>query len=236
LTTEVDLETNQGLLVLRDKRSLETVAEWPTHGIDPHLVLAEPEGTLLVANGGVPTLPESGRVKLARTGMDSSLVQLQAGTGALLGQWRLDDPRLSIRHLARHASGVVGISLQAEHEDAPARAQAPLLALFDGRQLRLSAEAPHTLAGYGGDILATPEGFALAATRANLLTRWSAQGAWQGSHALQEACPLALWRSQELWAGGRAQALQAQGPSAPWVHDTRDLRLDNHWVAWNGLA
>ncbi len=232
LTTETDLENNQGLLVLRDTPSLETVAEWPTHGIDPHMVLADSDGSLLVANGGVPTLPETGRVKLARAGMDSSLVRLQPGSGSLIGQWRLDDPRLSIRHLARHADGTVGISLQAEHDDTRARQQAPLLALFDGKQLRTSTQAPQPLAGYGGDIIATPEGFALAATRANLLTRWSAQGAWQGSHVLQEACPLALWHARELWAGGREQALQTQGQAAPSVHDAGALRLDNHWVAW----
>ena len=48
--------------------------------------------------------------------MDASLVALHPGNGELLGQWRLADPYLSMRHLAwdaRHQR--LGIALQAEH-------------------------------------------------------------------------------------------------------------------------
>jgi hypothetical protein len=67
-TTETDLETARGWLGVRDARSLEKADEWAAHGMDPHELLALPEpcgafpaGTLLVANGGIRTQPESGR-------------------------------------------------------------------------------------------------------------------------------------------------------------------------------
>lgn len=214
LTSETDLDSGAGRVVVRERRSLQVMADWASHGIDAHQLLADADGSLLVANGGVTTRPETGRVKLARDRMDSSLVRLDADDGTLLGQWRLADRRLSLRHLARHAGGGIGIALQAEHDDAAQRGAAPLLALFDGTALAIAA-APQVLAGYGGDIVATPAGFVVAATRAGGLARWSADGRWAGFTPLPEACPLA-WHDGTLWAGGR--------DTVP------PLRLDNHWL------
>ena len=54
--------------------------------------------------------------------MNSSLVRLDGDTGALLGRWRLHDPRLRLRHLAGHPGRkVLGIALQAEHDDTSAQ-------------------------------------------------------------------------------------------------------------------
>lgn len=140
-TTEMDLDTGAGPLGVRDAASLEKRAEWPTHGIDPHQLVwdAVHPGRLIVANGGVPTRPETGRLKLDLERMDSSLVALDAGSGSLCGQWRLDDARLSLRHLAWgrvEGRPLLGIALQAEHDDAAQRTDASVLALFDGARLR----------------------------------------------------------------------------------------------------
>lgn len=226
-TTEADTDSGAGRVLRRDARSLEPVADWASHGIDPHQLLADADGTLLVANGGVPTRPESGRLKIGLERMDPSLVRLDARSGALLGQWRLPDPRLSIRHLARHADGRIGIALQSEHDDQAVRRAAPLLALFDGQALR-SIEQPQTLAGYAGDIAATPEGFALAATRAGGVARWTSAGQWVGFTPLPEACPLAM-DGDALWAGGHARALRDATAVRPQPLAAA-MRLDNHWL------
>ncbi|RYF25515.1 MAG: DUF1513 domain-containing protein [Comamonadaceae bacterium] len=143
-TTETDIDTGASLVARRDARSLETEAEWPTHGIDAHeLIWAPPASgssatrrtTLIVANGGVPTAPETGRVKRDLHTMDSSIVRLDGSSGELQGQWRLQDKRLSLRHLAWNADRtVLGIALQAEHDEAAIKHSAPILALFDGGQ------------------------------------------------------------------------------------------------------
>jgi uncharacterized protein len=230
-TTESDLDSGAARLVVRDARSLETIADWPTGGIDAHQLIADADGSLLVANGGVPTRPETGRVKLDRGGMDPSLVRLDARSGTRLAEWRLPDARQSIRHLARHVGGTIGIALQAEHDDVAQRDTAPLLSRFDGRTLQ-AVEAPQPLAGYAGDIAATDAGWALAATRAGLVVHWSHDGRWIGAVPLPEACPLAS-RDGALWAGGSTAALERADLTAPRRHALAALRLDNHWTAWS---
>lgn len=229
-TAETDLDTGAGLLAARDPRTLAPQAEWPTGGIDPHQLLADADGTLLLANGGIPTLPETGRARRDLDRMDPSLVRLDPRTGRCLGQWRLDDARLSIRHLARHAGGTLGIALQAEHDDAVAKSQAPVLALFDGRSLR-TVPAPMALAGYGGDIAATAAGFRVSVPRAGGVAHWAVDGTWLGLHPLRGACALANGPGG-LWAGGHDTAAHWADAGAGNQHAVpRRLTLDNHWAA-----
>lgn len=180
-----------GVVALRDPLTLALRGEWPTGGTDPHQLLRVGD-TLYVANGGVPTRPETGRAKQALAAMDSSLVAFDLRTGRRRGPWRLDDARLSLRHLAWHArSGLLGIALQAEHDDPAARARAPLLALFDGQRLRpIAPPDGEPTAGYAGDICATADGFLLSATRAGALRHWSLREAWSAGIPLAESCAL----------------------------------------------
>ncbi|WP_436135649.1 DUF1513 domain-containing protein [Acidovorax sp. LjRoot129] len=245
-TTETDAETGASSIVVRDARTLAKTAEWPTLGIDAHELVWDTQvgrnqsggaPTLIVANGGVPTAPETGRVKRNLDTMDSSLVRLDARTGRPLGQWRLQDPRLSLRHLAWSPDGTtLGIALQAEHDDTAAKDTAPVLALFDGTALRVVAAPQPTaqsLRGYGGSIAATPTGWAVSCPRAHGIATFSLQGAWQGLVPLPEVCALAM-RGGALWAGGLASSLQDVQARAPWNHPhgqaLHGARLDNHWV------
>lgn len=225
-TTETDLETGAGLVVVRDAASLEPLAAWPSHGLDPHELMWDAEGRLVVANGGIPSLPETGRAKRGLERMDSSLVRLDAASGRLLGQWRLADARLSLRHLARQGPHI-GIALQAEHGAAEARVQAPVLAIFDGRSLR-AIDAPQALAGYGGDIAAHAGGFAVACPRAGGVAQWHGDDRWAGFTPLAEGCALAAAPSG-LWIGG-AQAALRQVAAGTERLALPELRLDNHWV------
>lgn len=229
LCTETDLADGHGQLVLRDARTLALRAAWPTHGIDPHELLALPDGSWLVANGGVPTAPETGRVKLDLGTMDASLVRLDP-QGRLQGRWRLPDPRLSLRHLARHADGTVAVALQAEHDDAAARAAAPLLALFDGRALHTVPATQHH-GGYAGSVLATSDGFAIAATRAGTVLHLARRGAAPGLQPLPRACALAA-AAGVVWAGGDAVAGTWKLPGGAGQIHAPGLQLDNHWRAW----
>lgn len=241
-TTELDLESGQGLVAMREASTLEKLAEWPSGGMDPHQLLWDqlaprsgeaPEGCLMVANGGIASAPETGRSKQDLARMDSSLVRLDARHGHLMGQWRLVDRRLSLRHLAWSGVGrpCLGISLQAEHDTPADRAAAPVLATFDGEGLR--AHAPGcALAGYGGDIAALDGGYVIGCPRAGGLAFHDRDGAWRGYAPLAEACALAA-AGGTVWAAGRAHALglglaRGQLPGLP------GLRLDNHWVILDG--
>ena len=228
-TTETDIESGAGLIGVREGNSLEKLAEWPTQGIDPHQLVWD-GNSLIVANGGVATQPETGRAKRNLERMDSSLVRLDATSGELLGQWRLDDRRLSLRHLA-WGGRTLGIAQQAEHDQPATKATSPVLALFDGRTLR-PVPAPRSLAGYGGDIAALGNGFAVSCPRAQGVALFDGDGTWLGFMPLDEACALAL-AGDRLWAGGRARVLAMQTLATTKDAETSvpGIRLDNHWIS-----
>ena len=227
-TTETDAETGQSVLVLREAATLREVAAWPTHGRDAHDFLFDGAGALWVANGGIGTDIATGRTKDVRA-MDSSLVRLDARSGALTGLWRLPDARLSLRHLALAADGSVGIALQAEHDDATQRAEAPLLALWRDGELR-TVSGP-AAAGYGGDIAVIGSRFFVSAPRADRVLAWDAQRAWSEIADTRQACALATSR-QDLWCGTADGVLSIDADRVvhPARRRTNSLQLDNHAI------
>ena len=227
-TTETDLETGNGLIGVRDAGSLEKLAEWPTGGADPHAMLLDARGDLVVANGGIRTLPETGRIKLDLDRMDSSLARLSARDGALTGAWRVNDRRLSLRHLAwvGEPGGVLAIAMQAEHDDTQRKAAAPVLALWDGRSVR-ALDAEVGLAGYGGDVACSAGVIAVSCPRANGVALWSGNGDWRRLVPLPEACALAPHASGGWWVGGAPEWLRHDGVAGALP---AGLRLDNHWL------
>jgi len=247
-TTETDLADSQGLIGVRDAASLEKLAEWRTGGMDPHQLLLDGDGSLIVANGGIPTQAETGRRKLRLDHMDSSIVRLAPqARGERVGLWQLADPRLSLRHLAWGAalrSGAtrrwLGVALQAEHDDAEAKRHAPVLAVFDGQSLRAVA-SPAPLAGYGGDIAFTGSGFAVSCPRVDGIALYgssagSADIDWQRLQPLAGAYALAAGADASgarFWVGGtqQAQGFDASGHGARLAPaEVGAIQIDNHWL------
>lgn len=201
-TTETALDTGDGLIGVREAATLEKIAEWPTHGTDPHQLLLDPAdpSALIVANGGIPTQAETGRRKLKLHTMDSSLVRLRCDAhGTLDGQWRLPDRRISLRHLSwgglvhdknhhKNQSATkpplprrwLGIATQAEHDSDAQRHSASVFAAWDGQRLITGEAAPAHAdwVGYGGDIacdfsnIHTPL-FAVSCPRGDALSWWA---------------------------------------------------------------
>ena len=242
-TSETSTDTGAGFIAVRDPVSLEKIREFSSGGLDPHMVLVEPDGTLLVANGGLLNLPETGRTKLNVAKMDSSIARLDAATGTQRQVWRASDPFLSLRHLARAPDGTVGVAMQAEHADAAARRSAPLLALLDAQGLRTIA-LPDTLAhsglgGYAGDVAFVPgrsgaagDRFVLSATRTGQLAWWSAQGGDPQQIALPEAGALTSFGSDWL-ASGAQGGLRGEVAAQSLDRHLTDVHWDNHgkWLA-----
>lgn len=234
-TTETDLDNAQGRVALRDVKTLDKRDEWATHGMDPHELIVLPQrvgdipaGSLLVANGGIPTLPETGRSKRELDRMDASLVALDPRDGARLGQWRLDDPWLSVRHLAWDpVSRRVGIALQAEHPDGEAKKNAPVFAVWNGTRLQAATGQP-PVQGYGGDICALPGGgFVVSCPRADALALFDADARWLRNVAHREAYALAADRGH-WWASG-AQGVWC-APEGIEARASTRLQIDNHWA------
>ena len=236
-TTETDQGSGQGQISLRDPGSLEIVRTWPSHGQDPHQILVLPTpcgglpaGTLMVANGGIPTHAETGRLKQPSQRMDPSLVALDPASGQQLGQWQLDDPTLSIRHLAwQPQSRTLGIALQSEHPQPTRQAAAPVLAVWDGTQLQIGTGQP-PMRGYGGDICPGPDGgFIVSCPRADALACFDAQGRWRQTLRLEQVCALAGGGAAPWWASGRTALLCSETPDAPRPYP-RPTAFDNHWL------
>ncbi|TXH90882.1 MAG: DUF1513 domain-containing protein [Rhodoferax sp.] len=239
-TTETDPRTGQGWVSVRDVRSLQTVSEFRTGGSEPHQLLLDATGSLVVANGGVLRAPGDRKIELHR--MDSSLVRIRPENGERLGQWRLADRRLGLRHMAWNTplpgqAPLLGIVMQNEHEDALQRRQSPLLALWDGTQLQLPA-AQGLGDGYAGDIAPTRDGgFLISSQRAGVVVQWSPQqpettrvvaqlkeaGALV---ALQGGVPGSDVLMSSLNTAGR-WSMQEPGGLLAWP---QGVQVDNHWV------
>jgi hypothetical protein len=230
-TSETDGETGQGLIAERDLLTLEKHREFPSGGIGPHALVWEPGGTLLVANGGILNLPETGRRKLNLNRMESNLTRLDIRTGTVLAQFRLSDPYLGLRHLALATDGTVGVALQAEHPDLGARSAAPALALLNGDTLRTVAWTtvgpPTTWDGYAADITWAAEKFWLSAPRAGWIMAWNAQAQGYGTHALAGASALATFQDRCL-AGGEVAAGLYADTNTPHQHYGLSRPWDNH--------
>ena len=239
-TTETDQRSGRGRIGVRELHTLKKLDEWNSHGIDPHQLLLDPDGCLMVANGGVPRTPADKKYDLQH--MESSLVRLNGGSGALLRQWRLDDHRLSLRHLAWSESSangkpLLGVAMQAEHDDAAQRARAPILAVLEGDSLYVPTRANDGV-GYAGDIApAFNGGFALSSNQAGLAQVWHPRmpDRLMPIVELQEAYALTGWSGPQPGGGvlvATAPGLVRWHPSAKaaFLAWPRPMALDNHWV------
>lgn len=116
--TENDYERGAGVIGLYDARDgFARIGEFQTGGVGPHeLVWLPDRRTLAIANGGLDTHPEFGRVNLNTAEMAPSLVLMEASSGRLQASHTLGPElsALSIRHLAVDAAGAVWFGCQFE--------------------------------------------------------------------------------------------------------------------------
>lgn len=239
-TTETDFATGKGKIGVRDRRSLRKIAEWDTHGLDPHQLLLDGQGHLLVANGGIPRTLSDKKHDLER--MDASLARIDSGNGQLLGRWKVDDPRLSLRHMAwsrppTDPDARLGIAMQAEHDLEAVRRRAPILAVFDGKTLSIPTRENDGI-GYAGDIApALYDGFALSSHQADAVNLWHPELPDRMRPIVKLKAPYAMagWHGPN--DGGGVHVATAYGlglwhptekPNLlPWPEP---MALDNHWI------
>ena len=167
-TTENDFEAARGVVGIWDaRRAYRRVGEFPSAGIGPHDIKLMPDGnTLVVANGGIETHPESGRAKLNLQTMRPNLSYLDLD-GHLLEVVESDQSaqRNSIRHLAVAKDGTVVFAMQWQGD--PAR-YPPLLGLHrrGSRVVFLGTEGRYAgkMAGYVGSVAVSQSMDRIAAT------------------------------------------------------------------------
>ena len=163
------------------KVSFERVQDFPSYGVGPHELLLMPDQkTLVLANGGIRTHPDSGREKLNLDSMRPSLVYIDAQSGKLLEKRAFFNEfhQASIRHLDVNATGKVVLAMQYEGE--PFKV-APLLATHqqgqDLKVFKVPEMVRQTMKQYVGSTRFDSSGRFIAAScpRGNMITLWDAE-------------------------------------------------------------
>jgi hypothetical protein len=239
VTTETDTDSGQGLLAWRSPADLELRAEWRTQGIGPHEAITWPipwpsgrdePAVWAVANGGILTLPETGRTKLNLDTMRSTVALLHPASGELLMQWEAPHQRLSMRHLAVAADGTLAVAMQFED-----RGPAPVLALArrGDRQLR-PVEAGDALLerlnAYAGAVAAQGNVLAVSCPRGDRVALWHSDGRLLAEVVVRGACGLmaggaGFWVSNAM---GEVHELDLRSLQARCVWRAARRAFDNH--------
>lgn len=172
--------------------------EFASGGVGPHELLLMPDGnTLVVANGGLRTDPETGTEVADMETMRSSLAYLDRRDGRLLEQHFLPEEQSlsSIRHLDVNTRGQVVAGLQYQGE---LWERVPLVATHERGGALRTLETPELVLGrmkqYVGSVrhIAGSDSIVASCPRGNLLAFWSAvDGSWLGSVAARDACGVA---------------------------------------------
>lgn len=141
-TTEADVKHNVGKIGIRDAVTYQKVGEYESYGIGPHEMKLMPDGqTLVIANGGMLTRPETGRKVLNLATMNSHLTYVNALTGQKVDAFHVPEPKASIRHLDVAKDGTVAIAMQVQREAMTSSKLVPLGAIQKpGQSLRYLSE------------------------------------------------------------------------------------------------
>ena len=207
VTSEADLRTAEGQLGLWETRHYTRVGALPTYGIGPHEVqLMADADTIVVANGGLLTRPESGAEVLNLETMDSNLTYISLNSGDMLEQWRVPDPKASLRHFDIAPDGLVAIGMQVQRAALSHDRPVPLTALHRrGSAIQLLEDGLNltpSMKDYVGSVavcIATRSaGF--SSPRGDVVVFWSIDDGQQlGYHQLSDCCGLAVNPSQDAF-------------------------------------
>lgn len=203
-TSEADLKTGLGKIGIREALTYQQIGEYDSFGIGPHEIKLMPDGkTLVIANGGIHTRPETGRKKLNLDSMQSSLTYIDLETGQELDAFRVTEPKASIRHLDVSDDGTVAIAMQVQRAAAGHEKTVPLAAIHKpGDKLRLLDNPEnliHQMDDYMGSVAINQKhrlaGF--TSPRGNVVAFWDIdRQQLAGYHQLKDVCGLAVTPDQ----------------------------------------
>ncbi|WP_438858836.1 DUF1513 domain-containing protein [Achromobacter spanius] len=242
VSTENDFEAGRGVLGIYDASpggAWRRVGEFDSGGIGPHEVVLMPDDkTLCVANGGILTHPDYGKLELNLDTMRPSLAYIDAASGQLLEKVELAPAlhRLSIRHLALAGDGCVwfGCQYMGPAADRPAlvgrhRRGSPL-ELFEG-----PAETLRNMRNYVGSVSVDAAGSIIATSSpvGGQVIYWdAASGRCLGTTQLADGCGVApAPQAGFLVSSGLGAMLRtdAAGHETPVLPPSREQSWDNHF-------
>lgn len=233
--TENDYEAGQGRISVWDAERFQRLGDFSSGGVGPHDMRLMPDGqTLVIANGGIETHPETGRTKLNLPVMRPNLSYLDL-SGSVLEQVELPTAlhKNSIRHLAAYRDGLVGFAMQWQGSQTE---HPPLLGLHRRggvpRLLTAPDEQQNRLQGYAGSIAFSSDGTQIAITcpRGNALHRFDvSNGTFLDGFALDDVCGLGSGHNGLVFTTGTGTfgALSGQHPK---VLAQQPCQWDNHLI------
>ena len=236
LTPENDFERGDGMIVVRNARTLEVVGEFASGGVGPHEVKWLREGMLAIANGGIRTHPGQPRKKLNLDAMRPNLTLLDWRTATVINQVEAPDPRASIRHMDVAGERLV---LAMQYEGAPTDAT-PLVYVFDATSgalepLPIASAVRVRMRQYVASICVDPATRRAMATapHGHLVTYWDLREGCLSHRRVRDAGGVALdqRRGQFVVTNGAGAVMRfdaATGERSGDVRRVRGLRWDNH--------
>ncbi|MEO1775504.1 MAG: DUF1513 domain-containing protein [Pseudomonadota bacterium] len=239
-TTENAYEIGEGRIgIWSAVEGYRRVGEVPSGGIGPHEMLRLPgSDTLVVANGGILTHPDSGRAKLNLPTMAPNLTYLSAA-GAVLEQVAL--PSLyrmnSIRHLAVRQDGLVACAMQWQGTLTTIPPLVALHRLGGGPARLLGTEQVEQRAtrGYAGSIAFSADGtmVAITAPRGGRMHVFDAErGRLLSRFDRADVCGVAPAPGGFLATDGGGQVtLVGRDATAPQPVPAASRAWDNHLIA-----
>jgi hypothetical protein len=197
---ESSISSGEGKITVRDAETLKQVNEFNSYGIGPHEILLMPDGhTLVIANGGLLTHPDSGRKILNLSTMRSSLTYIDSRNGDLISEHFLTEAKASIRHIAVASDGTVAIGLQVQREAMNNNDLTPLAAIHKPGQPIKTLQAPTALMvklnDYIGSVAIHSDSriAAFASPKGDLVMFWHLDDlSWQNYHAFHDVCGLTI--------------------------------------------
>ncbi|MCF2903661.1 DUF1513 domain-containing protein [Octadecabacter sp. CECT 8868] len=228
-TTENDYEVGQGRIGIWDaRRGYVRIGEIASHGVGPHDLRLMPDGSLVVANGGIDTHPASGREKLNIPTMQPNLCYLDLD-GHCYEHVTPFHHHASVRHLSIRADGMVGVAMQWQGE---VRTSPPLVATHMRGEAMRELGAGLDLAGYVGSIDFSGDGTRLAVTspRAGVAAVFdTTNGDLVLAMENDDVCGIAASKGGMMLTNGGGRVFEAhQDTTELAVHD---LSWDNHLIA-----
>lgn len=240
--TENDYANERGVIGVYDVAAgYRKTGEFMSHGIGPHDLLLLGDGrTLAIANGGVDTVPDAGRVELNLDSMQPSLTFVDCVTGKLIAKHEMQHGlnRLSIRHLAASVDGTVWFGGQ--WKGAPS--ETPELIGSAGRDQAIRLIDPpvaqgRDLNGYIGSMAVSRDGTIIAASAPKagaVLYIDAATRSVRGRTEMKDVCGIAGEAGDTFMLTSGFGMVREEHAARSVISESRiaDLAFDNHLRRW----
>lgn len=240
IATENDYDGERGVAGVYDvDAGMRRIGEFATGGLDPHEVVPMPDGrTLCIANGGVLTHPDYGKLELNLETMTPSLTYVDVVTGDIMETVTLEPAlhKLAFHHLVVDGTGTVWFGAQYH---GPVSDRPPVVGRHRrGRQPELftgSDEVLRGLSNYVGSLAVDRSGTIVATSSpvGGIVAYWdAATGRCLGTTAMRDSCGVAAGTTAPFRVtsgfGHMVEAGPSAGPSETAGTAEGTVAWDNH--------